>query len=156
VNVTGWRVEIQLRIPLDDDPGGPTRRVQHRPDYGRRRHTTRSPAPGKAHLASAVSSKDSLRSLRRFDVAEVGGQHRQHGVDVDTVAVPVDEGVHREAMPQVVNARMDGVGAQPEFGGEQSEPCSAPRSESSGVGPGHEERAGPGPAESIPDRGVIA
>jgi site-specific DNA recombinase len=77
VNVTGWRVEIHLRIPLDDDPGAPARQVQHRPDYGRRCHPTRPAAPGTAaDPTSAVSSKDGLRSLRRVDVAEPGRQQR--------------------------------------------------------------------------------
>jgi hypothetical protein len=35
-------------------------------------------------------------------VSEVGGQHRQQGGDVGTVALPVDEGAHREGVPQVV------------------------------------------------------
>jgi site-specific DNA recombinase len=73
VSVTGWQVEIHLRIPLDDDPDGPTRHVERRPDYGHRRHTTRPPRPDEQDALSAVSSKDGLRSLRRVSVAEPGG-----------------------------------------------------------------------------------
>ena len=76
VSVTGWRVEIHLRIPLDDDPGGPTRQAERRPDYGHRRHTTRPPRPDEQDALSAVSSKDGLRSLRRAGVPEVGRQRR--------------------------------------------------------------------------------
>jgi site-specific DNA recombinase len=73
VNVTGWQVEIHLRIPLDDDPGGPTRQVERRTVYGRRRRTTRPPRADQHGTTGAVSSKDGLRSLRRVVVAEVGG-----------------------------------------------------------------------------------
>jgi site-specific DNA recombinase len=104
VNVTGWRVEIHLRIPLDDDPGGPTHQVQRRPDYGRRCHTTRPPAPGTADPASAVSSKDGLRSLRRFAMAQVGAQPGQASLDIDAVAIPAQDGAHGETVPCVVDA----------------------------------------------------
>jgi site-specific DNA recombinase len=66
VRVTGWQVEIHLRIPLDDHPGGPDRPSNRRPDYGRRRRATRPPrADDRQGAAVAVSSKDGLRSLRR-------------------------------------------------------------------------------------------
>jgi site-specific DNA recombinase len=66
VSITGWQVEIHLRIPLDEDPGAPFRESNWRPDYGRRRRTTRHPSSDDDDAgAGAVSSKDGLRSLRR-------------------------------------------------------------------------------------------
>jgi hypothetical protein len=77
--------------------------VQRRPDYGRRCHTTRPAAPGTAaDPASTVSSKDGLRSLRRLDVPEIGRQHRQHGGDINTTAIPANQSADREGVPQVV------------------------------------------------------
>jgi site-specific DNA recombinase len=74
VTVTGWRVEIHLRIPLDD-PGRPPHQANRRPDYGRRRRTTRPPkADDDHHAAVSVSNKEGLRSLRGVDVAEIGRQ----------------------------------------------------------------------------------
>ena len=38
VSVTGWQVEVHLRIALDQDPGKPPQDSSRRPDYGHRRH----------------------------------------------------------------------------------------------------------------------
>ena len=66
VSVTGWQVEIHLRIALDQDPGGPPRDSGRRPDYGHRRHRTRPPRSDATEgPGGEVSSKDGLRSLRR-------------------------------------------------------------------------------------------
>ena len=73
VSVTGWRVEIHLRIPLDEDPRSPSRDSTRRPHYGRRRHTTRPPHSADDR-GNMVSSKDGLRSLRRAGVTEVSRQ----------------------------------------------------------------------------------
>jgi site-specific DNA recombinase len=48
VSVTGWRVEIHLRIPLDEDSGSPSRESNWHPHYGHRRRvptSSRSPPP---------------------------------------------------------------------------------------------------------------
>ena len=83
VRVTGWQVEIHLRIPLDQDPGAPPRDSGRRPDYGHRRHTTRPLRSDAAEgPGGGVSSKDGLRSLRRVGVPEIGREPRQHGRDV--------------------------------------------------------------------------
>jgi site-specific DNA recombinase len=122
VRVTGWQVEIHLRIPLDEYPGEPPRHSNRRPDYGRRRRATRpSHHDDRQEAAVSVSSKDGLRSLRGLNVAEVGGQHGQQRRDVGTAAVPVDQGVHREGVPQPVDARVDGIGPQANRGGDLAE-----------------------------------
>ena len=97
VSVTGWQVEIHLRIALDQDPGGPPRDSGRRPDYGHRRHRTRPPRSDATEgPGGEVSSKDGLRSLRRVDVAQIGGQQRHAHVDVYAVAIPADQGVDGE------------------------------------------------------------
>jgi site-specific DNA recombinase len=70
VRVTGWDVEIRLRIPLDQHPShpAPTTRTAARP---------RSRAPRSSTQKEALSSNDRLRSL--------GGD------DVGVVAEPVEE-----------------------------------------------------------------
>jgi site-specific DNA recombinase len=77
VSVTGWRVEIHLRIPLDEEPGPPARKSTWRPHYGHRRRSTRPQRTHEVEPAVTMSSKDDLRSLRRLDVSEVGRQQRQ-------------------------------------------------------------------------------
>jgi site-specific DNA recombinase len=53
VQVTGWHVQIQLRIPLDDPPGG-----------DQTHHQTSPPAPAPANSSpSPMSTEDRLRSL---------------------------------------------------------------------------------------------
>ena len=42
--------------------------------------------------------------VRRGDVAQIGGQQRQPGGDVAAVAIPVQQGVHREGVPQIMRA----------------------------------------------------
>jgi site-specific DNA recombinase len=76
VSVTGWQVEIHLRIPLDEDPGAAPRHTNWRPHYGHRRRTTRPPRSDEDDAAGQVSSKDRLRSLRRLLVTEIGRQRR--------------------------------------------------------------------------------
>jgi site-specific DNA recombinase len=56
VRVSGWNVEIRLRIPLDDHPNG---------------DPPRSPSPRGPSGPRRASSNDSLRSLGRDDVAMV-------------------------------------------------------------------------------------
>jgi site-specific DNA recombinase len=77
VSVTGWRVEIHLRIPLDEDPGAPSRKSNWRSHYGHRRHTAARPQrTDEDEAAGAMSSKDDLRSLRRILMAEIRAQQR--------------------------------------------------------------------------------
>ena len=90
VSVTGWRVEIHLRIPLDEDPRSPSRDSTRRPHHGRRRHTTRPPHSADDR-GNMVSSKDGLRSLRRLAVTEQRGQQRQPGLHVQALPVPVQQ-----------------------------------------------------------------
>src|SRR5262249_42865699 len=121
VSVTGWQVEIHLRIPLDDDPRAPSRESNWRPHYGHRRRTTRPPRSDEGDAAGAMSSKDGLRSLRRLHVAGVGGQHGQQAGYVLPAAVPVDEGAHGEGVPQIMYAGVDALSAQPDRGGDVAE-----------------------------------
>lgn len=102
VSIAGWQVEIHLRIPLDEDPGAPSRESNWRPHYGHRRRTTRPAPSDEDHAGRAVSSKDGLRSLHRRDVTHIGGQQRQVGLDVHSGPIPVHEGAHREVVTQVV------------------------------------------------------
>jgi site-specific DNA recombinase len=64
VRVTGWQVDIHLRIPLDQPPPPPSPTSRARP---RSSHASRS-SPGRGHKAGKhgepeVSSQDGLRSL---------------------------------------------------------------------------------------------
>ena len=94
VSVTGWQVEIHLRIALDQDPGGPPRDSGRRPDYGHRRHRTRPPwSDATEGPGGEVSSEDGLRSLRRVAVAEVGRQQREPGLHVCPLRIPVGQAV---------------------------------------------------------------
>jgi site-specific DNA recombinase len=111
VSVTGWRVEIHLRIPLDEDPAAPARESNWRPHYGHRRRTTRPQRTHEVEPARAMSSKDDLRSLRRVGVAEVGRQQRQPCLHVAAVAIPAKQGGHREGVSGVVDARATGRAA---------------------------------------------
>jgi hypothetical protein len=80
VTVTGWQVEIHLRIPLDEGPGTTPRHSNWRPHYGHRRRTTRPPRSDEDAAPGPVSSKDGLRSLRTYvpQVAEgVSGEFLQ-------------------------------------------------------------------------------
>src|SRR5258708_994415 len=43
-----------------------------------------------------------------LNVAQVGRQRRQARLNVFAVAIPVDEGVHRERVAQIVDVRNDG------------------------------------------------
>ena len=52
VHVTGWHVQIRLRIPLDDNPDGPPRPPNPDPDR---------PSP--------MSTEDRLRSLGAYEAA---------------------------------------------------------------------------------------
>jgi site-specific DNA recombinase len=82
VNVTGWQVEIHLRIPLDEDPRAPSHESNWRPHYEHRRRTIRPPRSDEDDAPGTMSSKDGLRSLRRVDMSEVGGQQGQPGLPV--------------------------------------------------------------------------
>ena len=121
VSVTGWRVEIHLRIPLDEEPGPPTRKSNWRPHYGHRRHSTRPQRTDEDEPADAMSRKDDLRSLHRLDVTEVGRQQRKAGRHVDTVTLPAGQGGDGERMPQIVDARPGAALTQPDRGGEPAE-----------------------------------
>ena len=74
VRVTGWQVEIRLRVPLDDEP----------PDGGsRRRRTPQSPTPAPKSRrqrpnANRLSSHDRLRSTNQATGHAVGQAHH-HG-----------------------------------------------------------------------------
>jgi site-specific DNA recombinase len=110
VSVTGWQVEVPLRIPLDEDPGEPPRDSGRRPDYGHQRHRTR-PRPGADEgPAGGVSSKDGLRSLRRVAVAHEGCEHRQEGLDVATATVAIEQLAHCKEVPEVVDPRPAAAG----------------------------------------------
>jgi site-specific DNA recombinase len=63
VSITGWHVEIHLRIPLDEDPGAPSREINWRPHHGHRRRTTQTQHTNAP--TGAMSSQDDLRSVRR-------------------------------------------------------------------------------------------
>ncbi len=52
-------------------------------------------------------------SVRRDDVPEMGGQHRDALIDVAALAVRVDEGADREGMPEIMQSR--GPAAWPGF-----------------------------------------
>jgi site-specific DNA recombinase len=68
VSITGWQVEIHLRIPLDENPHAPSRESNWRPHYGHRGRTTRPTPSDEDDAGGTVSSKDGLRSLHRVDV----------------------------------------------------------------------------------------
>jgi site-specific DNA recombinase len=63
VRVTGWQVEIQLRIPLDDNRDGPGGGNSRPPASDGGPDGSRPPTH-RRHGAYPVSSKDGLRSLR--------------------------------------------------------------------------------------------
>ena len=91
VSVTGWQVEIHLRIPLDEDPRAPSRESNWRPHYGHRRRTTRPPRSDEDDAAGAMSSKDGLRSLRRVGMTQVGRQQRQLRLHIHPGAIPAGQ-----------------------------------------------------------------
>ncbi len=112
VTVTGWKVEIQLRIPLDDNPDS-GRRVDSRPAgnpsgndrclpsrTSRARRTTR-----RAERSATVSSKDGLRSLRGLDVAHEGRQCWQSGLHVVIGAIPGDQRRDRKGVTKAMRGR---------------------------------------------------
>jgi site-specific DNA recombinase len=105
VRVTGWQVEIQLRIPLDDDPGGGGTRRPSGGDGPRSRPRGGRRSAPEQEASGPVSSKDGLRSLRGMNMAEIGRQQRQEGLDVEAVSIPAEQGAHREAVPQVMRPR---------------------------------------------------
>jgi site-specific DNA recombinase len=76
VRVTGWQVEIQLRIPLDDGPGPPDTPPGGPPHTGdgdnSAKVTPRSTQPRQRTHREQVSTKDGLRSLRGVLVPEEG------------------------------------------------------------------------------------
>jgi site-specific DNA recombinase len=103
VRVTGWQVEIQLRIPLDEGPGGPGGSDGRPPDRDspEGEGCTRPPTDQR-QSADLVSSKDGLRSLRGLDMAQIGRQCRQACGDVPAVAQPIDQGVDGKAVAEAV------------------------------------------------------
>ena len=105
VAVTGWHVEIHLRIPLDENRAAPSRESDWRPHYGHRRRTTRPPRSDEDDAAGALSSKDGLRSLRGVHVTHICGQQRHVGFDVDASAIPVDDRVDRESVTEIMKPR---------------------------------------------------
>ncbi len=146
VAVTGWQVEIQLRIPLDD-ADGPSGDDTHSPDDddggggNGRAGGPRRPAH-RRDGAQPVSSKDGLRSLRGVDVAEVGGQHRHAGRHVGAVAIPAQQGGHSKAVAQIMRtgpalrrARLQAGSAHQVEPGKMSVAVEEPS-----AGEGHEER----------------
>ena len=79
VRVTGWQVEIRLRVPLDDEP----------PNGGsRRRRTPKTPTPtpkspdGRRH-ANQLSSHDGLRSANLAAFAFAGDVGADAEMDVN-------------------------------------------------------------------------
>ena len=82
VRVTGWQVEIQLRIPLDNpDPTHPDQSPRRPPPEPPRSDRPHAPEPARTDTPPAgpppsVSNKDGLRSLRRRHMTEIGGQQR--------------------------------------------------------------------------------
>jgi len=117
VTVTGWQVEIQLRIPLDEHPDGghngddrPSGGPNDHPRHGPVTPPPPPPAAGSNPGAGTMSNKDGLRSVRRVDVPQVGGQQRHPPVDVLTGPIPGQQRVHGKGMPEVIWAR-PGTGA---------------------------------------------
>ena len=117
VTVTGWQVEIQLRIPLDEHPDGghngddrPSGGPNDHPRHGPVTPPPPPPAAGSNPDAGTMSNKDGLRSVRRVDVPQVGGQQRHPPVDVLTGPIPGQQRVHGKGMPEVIWAR-PGTGA---------------------------------------------
>jgi len=98
VSVTGWQVEIHLRIPLDECPHEPSPESSWRPHYGHRRHTTRPASSDQDDAGGGVSSKDGLRSLRRVGVTKERRQHGKAFFDVTSILVKGDKRSHGKGM----------------------------------------------------------
>ena len=127
VHVTGWHVQIRLRIPLDDNPDGPPRPPNPNPGPDR-------PGP--------MSTKDRLRSLGSHQSA-VPAQDRGRSDQAVTAQAlgeaPDQRGEHRsvgpvQARPRVGSAKYGDLVAQHEqldvFGrgcpAEQQQPAEEP------------------------------
>jgi site-specific DNA recombinase len=112
VRVTGWQVEIQLRIPLDDpdDSGSPGREAPPGDSggSGAGRRSCRDSGPRRGAVAGRVSTNEGLRSLRGLEVPHISGEPRQEGTDVFSCPVPADEGVDGEGVSKVMYARRHG------------------------------------------------
>ena len=108
VRVTGWQVEIQLRIPLDDGPGPPDTPPGGPPHTGdgdnSAKVTPRSTQPRQRTHQEQVSTKDGLRSLRGIGVPEIGRQPREHDRHVVATYVPIEQAIDREGVSQIVNS----------------------------------------------------
>jgi len=104
VRVTGWQVEIQLRIPFDDGPGPPDTPPGGPPHTGDNsaKVTPRSTQPRQRTHQEQMSTKDGLRSLRGMRVTEERRQQRHVSVNVDAGAIPVEQRPHRETVAQVM------------------------------------------------------
>jgi len=105
VHVTGWQVEIQLRIPLDDNPDGPGEGNSRPPESGgggKGRAGRSRPPTHRPHRAHPESSKDGLRSLRRFGVPQPGRQDREDDGGVGPGSVGVEHGRDREGMAEIM------------------------------------------------------
>jgi site-specific DNA recombinase len=82
VRVTGWQVEIRLRVPLDDEP----------PNGGsRRRRTPKTPtptpkSPDRRRHANQLSSRDGLRSANQSSVHAPRQGHRRSFAGLDARA----------------------------------------------------------------------
>jgi site-specific DNA recombinase len=78
VRVTGWRVEIHLRIPLDQPPPEPPERSRSRSRSSRSRSPRgRASRPAAAAASGGVSSKDGLRSVGEFRSLLVRHHHQR-------------------------------------------------------------------------------
>ncbi len=109
VRVTGWQVEIQLRIPLDDGPGPPDTPPGGPPHTGdgdnSAKVTPRSTQPRQRTHQEQVSTKDGLRSLRGIDVAEIGRQRWHAHRDVSTIAIPTKQRRDGKEVAEIVHPR---------------------------------------------------
>ena len=110
VRVTGWQVEIQLRIPLDDNADGSGGDDSRWPPSGGGRGSGGGARPRTRpqHGARPVSSKDRLRSLRGVEMTHVGGEPQKEGADVFSRLVPADERPDGERVTEAMNARRHG------------------------------------------------
>jgi site-specific DNA recombinase len=103
VRVTGWQVEIQLRIPLDDpdDPRSDKKPpTPHRPNNPPPRSQ-----PRRRQGTHPVSNNDGLRSLRGVDMAEIGRQRWHAHGDIPLVAIPAKQRGDGEGMAEIVGPR---------------------------------------------------
>src|SRR5438128_2528834 len=155
IRVTGWQVEIQLRIPLDDPGGGGGGRRP--PDDGS--HTPGRRTRGSLRRAGSdpMSSEDGLRSLRGADMPQVGGQDADALVDAHPELLPSDQAVHSKAVSQVMYPRVHRGGAGAHGGRDLPERLAHATAGKGGAGTGDEERSRCRPrAQMVTLGGVVA